>query len=549
MKSRVMSLVLLAMLVATAAAAQQGTTEVRGKVVDPQGAVLPGVTVTVRNQDNGMFREAISAAEGIYFITRPRARRLRDHRRAAGVQEIRAPGRAARDREDRHGGRAAAGRIGRGDRHRDGRSAARRRHLEGGRRQHRIERAHRAAVDQPQLHRVHRPAARDRPEHQHRVVRHPTRSASTARTRGTTTTCSTAATTTTTSSGSARGRRRGPRSSRCRNSRSSPNQFDAQFGRTTGAIINAVTKSGTNRFRGSAFAFAQDAAWTEKDYFVENYADARNLKKPDTKRQEFGGTIGGPIIRDRMHFFGSLERVMIDRGAGLVFPSRPDLNWSPTTQDRVWNTLARVDNQFTANHTWGVRYLREVSPQRNQAIGQVTPGRDPRGRRQGPDGPGEPVVGVRQHEAEHVPRRLDAGGRGLREPLLQQRTAATRPRATPTLAFQTFTDQQANTAQARVNDAYQLEDTFSWFVPGQARRSRHQVRRPVPVRQGRQLRAGQPERHVRLRPEQSSVRRQQSADVSRPLHDPRAAARVSCLQKAHYITGFRAGQVEDWQPR
>ena len=163
------------------------------------------------------------------------------------------------------------------------------------------------------------------------------------------------------------------------------NQFDAQFGRTTGAIINAVTKSGTNRFRGSAFAFAQDAAWTEKDYFVENYADSRNLKKPDTKRQEFGGTIGGPIIRDRMHFFGSLERVMIDRGAGLVFPSRPDLNWSPTTQDRVWNTLARIDNQITANHTWGVRYLREAVAAAQPGDRPGHPGRDPRGRRQGPD--------------------------------------------------------------------------------------------------------------------------------------------------------------------
>ena len=60
-------------------------------------------------------------------------------------------------------------------------------------------------------------------------------------------------------------------------------------------------------------------------------------------------------MKNKAHFFGSLERVMIDRGAALVFPSRPDLNWSPTTEDRVWNTLARFDHQVNANHTWGVR--------------------------------------------------------------------------------------------------------------------------------------------------------------------------------------------------
>ena len=69
MRSRVTDLVLLALLVATSALAQQGTTEVRGRVLDSQGAVLPGVTVIVRNQDNGMFREAVSADEGIYFIS------------------------------------------------------------------------------------------------------------------------------------------------------------------------------------------------------------------------------------------------------------------------------------------------------------------------------------------------------------------------------------------------------------------------------------------------------------------------------------------------
>jgi len=51
------------------ASAQQGTTEVRGRVLDAQGAMLPGATVTVRNQDTGMFRETVSGEDGTFFVS------------------------------------------------------------------------------------------------------------------------------------------------------------------------------------------------------------------------------------------------------------------------------------------------------------------------------------------------------------------------------------------------------------------------------------------------------------------------------------------------
>ena len=105
------------------------------------------------------------------------------------------------------------------------------------------------------------------------------------------------------------------------------NQFDAEFGRTTGAIINAVTKQGTNAFRGSAFGFFQDAELTAKDYFAKKNQPA----KPDTSQQQLGGTIGGPIVRDKAHFFFSLERVMIDEGITINIPARPEFN---ATTDR-----------------------------------------------------------------------------------------------------------------------------------------------------------------------------------------------------------------------
>ena len=113
--------------------------------------------------------------------------------------------------------------------------------------------------------------------------------------------------------------------SRCRNSRSSPTSSTPQFGRTTGAIINAVTKSGTNMFRGSAFVFGQDAAWTAKDYFAKksNLSEARHPAAASAAAR-----IGGPIVKDKAHFFGSLERVMIDRGTAIIIPARPDFNWS-----------------------------------------------------------------------------------------------------------------------------------------------------------------------------------------------------------------------------
>src|SRR5262249_15225186 len=70
MTQRVLRTVLAVLLLCAAQAnAQQGTTEVRGRVVDPQGGVLPGVTITVRNQDTGMFRETVSGADGTFIVS------------------------------------------------------------------------------------------------------------------------------------------------------------------------------------------------------------------------------------------------------------------------------------------------------------------------------------------------------------------------------------------------------------------------------------------------------------------------------------------------
>ena len=187
----------------------------------------------------------------------------------------------------------------------------------------------------------------------------------------------------------------------------------------------------------------------------------------------------------------------------------------------MWNTLARV-RQPVQREPYLERPLaaRGVAPaQPGDRPGHT--GCDPRGRRRRPDGPGQPLVGVRQHEAEHVPRRLDAEDVTFANPCFNdERPRPGRVRSDPGVpdVHGPAGEHRAGARQRRLPARGHLLVVRA----GQARRPRHQGRRPVPVRHGRQLRAGQPERHVQLRSEQSSVRRQQSADLSRSPHHPRA---------------------------
>jgi outer membrane receptor protein involved in Fe transport len=251
------------------------------------------------------------------------------------------------------------------------------------------------------------------------------------------------------------------------------NQYDAEFGRTTGAIVNAITKQGTNSFHGSAFAFVQDASLSEKNYFVAK----NNLPKPDTTFQQYGFTLGGPVIRDKAHFFVSVERVIEDLGQDIAIPARPDLNAAPVRETRVWNTLVRFDHQINADHTWSVRWLRESSPQFNQIIPVVNPIAGVTGT--------FPVTLDAAREEDDLDQTVAASLNSvlgntrvntLRFAWTQEDVSFGTPnfnsngrhqdQLLPSLLYRTYYDQQNSVAQARVNDGWQVEDTFSWFIPG-----------------------------------------------------------------------------------
>lgn len=89
----------------------------------------------------------------------------------------------------------------------------------------------------------------------------------------------------------------------------STSNFDAEFGRAGGSVTTVVLKSGTNQFKGSVFAFANTEATQAKNSF----ASASSVK-PETKYQQFGATLGGPIIRDKLFFFTDYQRTVDNLG-------------------------------------------------------------------------------------------------------------------------------------------------------------------------------------------------------------------------------------------
>ena len=76
----------------------------------------------------------------------------------------------------------------------------------------------------------------------------------------------------------------------------------AEFGRTAGGVINVITKSGTNELHGSGFGFFRAEALSS------NTSDGKPLR--DFSRQQFGGTIGGPIVKNKIFFFGAFEQIL-----------------------------------------------------------------------------------------------------------------------------------------------------------------------------------------------------------------------------------------------
>ncbi len=138
------------------------------------------------------------------------------------------------------------------------------------------------------------------------------------------------------------------------------NRFSPEFGRSSGGIINVITKSGTNDLHGSLYGF-----------FRTDNLDARNpvaVRKPPFHRYQYGASAGGPLVKDRTHFFGSYERQDLDSPRIVVTPVFKDNVPGPRQGNLA---LVKIDHQYLSSQRLSVRYNLGNSDEKNLFVGET----------------------------------------------------------------------------------------------------------------------------------------------------------------------------------
>src|ERR1700678_3256259 len=127
------------------------------------------------------------------------------------------------------------------------------------------------------------------------------------------------------------------------------NNFSAEFGRSPAGVINVVTKSGTNDLHGSGFIYGRPGVW--------DATNALTGQNPDFDRLQWGLTLGGPIIKDKMHFIASYEQEnQRQNNAGVTSPLQPNPGQLLVQPFKSINLFGKVDTEISQNNRVDGRY-------------------------------------------------------------------------------------------------------------------------------------------------------------------------------------------------
>ncbi len=134
----------------------------------------------------------------------------------------------------------------------------------------------------------------------------------------------------------------------------------AENGRSNGGVMNIITKSGTNDLHGSFFELFRDTSMNAQTYTEKT----NNSEKQDYRRNQFGGSFGGPIVRDKVHYFGAIERTQQDTFQVVstkgLFPSL-DGTYATPYRETLLNVKGTAN--VTATNFLSVRYGRNQNSQ------------------------------------------------------------------------------------------------------------------------------------------------------------------------------------------
>jgi hypothetical protein len=133
----------------------------------------------------------------------------------------------------------------------------------------------------------------------------------------------------------------------------------AQYSAIGGVVLTA-TKSGTNQFHGEAFEFFRDTSLNTMDRFEQEAHDTTGAPKPEYRRNQYGGAVGGPIVQNRAHFFAALERTKEPKTVTIrtgqpQFYSAVEGNFPAGYERR--QLLLRGDLQINDAHSLFLRYV------------------------------------------------------------------------------------------------------------------------------------------------------------------------------------------------
>src|SRR5438876_8026055 len=102
--------------------------------------------------------------------------------------------------------------------------------------------------------------------------------------------------------------------------------YSAEYGQNAGAVVNVITKSGTNNFHGDVFEFLRNSVFNARNFFAP--LNLKDNGRDQLKRNQFGGTVGGPIIHDKTFFFAGFQGTRL-RNVGnptnSTVPSQADI--------------------------------------------------------------------------------------------------------------------------------------------------------------------------------------------------------------------------------